>query len=670
MKKLRPNLKLGLGFSIALFIALFSSSVLTAIPPAAQTILEGLRPEFSSTQVSPSGKYISTILRRDNRNTLVILDRKTGAPIPGKSVRYDKRDFMEVLGGQWLAGDIFAYQVLIEDLKERTGRSSDMFLLHMNKDVNERVWSSGGNFIKGRSGDRIAGSLNIISTLQYDQERVLVSVYPWKRRDGGVRPVVYTMQLATGNFRKVTVGPGRGAEIRSNRTGTMLVARVPKPGLTTEHFYYDRSKDEPEWQKISLNFPGISDLRHITNDGKHVYGVTQLEKGINAPQHLIKVSIESQEMEAVHNFGFASDIAVQFDVDGELMFANWTDDGYKSKVFQSSTATKVIAGFEKGFPGFNVSLTGMDDSSENLTIWVGSTSVRGEFYVWEKENGGARYLFSSQEKVDQLGLNPLQSVKYETSDGAMLQGWLLMPRSGKPKALINNIHGGPHGPYNEYSFNAEMQILSEMGYAVFAPNFRGSGGYGYNLEKSGYKKWGTRMLDDMREGAEYVQKNYEVGDKVYTYGGSYGGYSSAHNVVRHNDYYDCSVIMAGFFEFDELKETWDGRRGAFTSDYTSTAMGTDPVALRSMSPIHNLDKVKVPLLIIHGKSDARTPLAGAKKYVKALKKTDIDFKHYFYTDEGHGMYFDDNRQDQFEKVQKFLTKCDARAPLNPALASR
>ena len=146
-----------------------------------------------------------------------------------------------------------------------------MFLLHMDKDVNERVWSSRGNFIKGRSGDRIAGSLNIISTLQYDQERVLVSVYPWKRRDGGVRPVVYTMQLATGNFRKVTVGPGRGAEIRSNRTGTMLVARVPKPGLTTEHFYYDRSKDEPEWQKISLNFPGISDLRHITNDGKHVY---------------------------------------------------------------------------------------------------------------------------------------------------------------------------------------------------------------------------------------------------------------------------------------------------------------------------------------------------------------------------------------------------------------
>jgi len=213
-----------------------------------------------------------------------------------------------------------------------------------------------------------------------------------------------------------------------------------------------------------------------------------------------------------------------------------------------------------------------------------------------------------------------------------------------------------------------MQVLAEMGYAVFAPNFRGSGGYGNNLERSGYLKWGTRMLDDMREGAEFVQANHNVGDKVYTIGGSYGGYSSAQNVVRHNDFYDCSVIMAGFFEFDELRNTWDGRGGFGTKDYTDTAMGTNSDSLRAMSPIHNLDKVKVPLLVIHGKSDVRTPLAGAKKYVKALKKTDIDFKHHFYAKEGHGLYFDDNMLDQQEKIQRFLNKCDARTPLN--IASR
>ena len=65
--------------------------------------------------------------------------------------------------------------------------------------------------------------------------------------------------------------------------------------------------------------------------------------------------------------------------------------------------------------------------------------------------------------------------------------------------------------------------MSEMGYAVFAPNFRGSGGYGSNLERSGHKKWGTRMLDDMRQGAEFVLANNDIGDRINTIGGSYGG---------------------------------------------------------------------------------------------------------------------------------------------------
>ena len=95
-------------------------------------------------------------------------------------------------------------------------------------------------------------------------------------------------------------------------------------------------------------------------------------------------------------------------------------------------------------------------------------------------------------------------------------------------------------------------------------------------------------------------------------------------------------------------------------------MGTDVAHLRAMSPIHNLDQVKVPLLIIHGKADVRTPLAGAKKYVKALKKTNIDFKHHFYSNEGHGLYFSENNLDQHEKIYNFLNKCDARTPLKVA----
>jgi dipeptidyl aminopeptidase/acylaminoacyl peptidase len=458
----------------------------------------------------------------------------------------------------------------------------------------------------------------------------------------------------------------------SNIDGSMLGAIVPTANQGSDYYYYDRLAENSAWKSISIDFPGKFNALKMSNDGDFLYGLTQLEDGINAGQHLVKMSAETGDYESVFDFGFVSQINVSFDrEDGHPIYARWVDDKPEIKVFKSNhNRAKVLAGFVKGFPGFLVSPTGSDDANNNLTFHVGSPGIRGEYYIWEKESGSARYLFSQQEKVDQLELNSLQSVKYETSDGVMLQGWLLMPRSGKAKALINHIHGGPHGVSNTYWFDTEMQILSEMGYAVFAPNFRGSGGYGQNLERAGFTKWGTRMLDDMRDGAEFVQANYDVGDKVYTVGGSYGGYSSAQNVVRHNDYYDCSIIVAGFFEFDELTSTTDGRGGYWSGDYWATAMGTEPNSLRAMSPIHNLDKVKVPLLIIHGKADRRTPLAGAKKYVKALKKTDIDFKHYFYKNEGHGLYFDDNSKDQYEKMQTFLNQCDARQPLNPKVAMR
>jgi dipeptidyl aminopeptidase/acylaminoacyl peptidase len=655
-----------------LVVAIIAPSAAAKLPDGAQIILDAKRSEFSQVEVSPSGKYISAMLRRDDRNTLVILDRKTGAPIDGKSIRYDETDNMEVAGGQWLSGDIYAYRVFIEDGKYRPSGSGDMFLLHMDKPVNERIWSWKGNYLKGRGGEKTFGSLGIISVLPNDKDNILVSISPWKRRDGGVRPIIYEMQLTTGNFKRVTVGPGRGAQLMSNIDGSMLGSIVPKDNLSSDYYFYNRSAEDSAWQSVSIDFPGKFSPLRMSNDGKYIYGLTQLEEGINASRNLVKLSSETGDYESVFDFGFVSSIRVSFDRgDGHPIYATWIDDKPEIKVFKKDhNRAKVLAGFAKGFPGFLVSPTGNDDANNNLTFHVGSPGIRGEYYIWEKESGSARYLFSQQEKVDQLELNSFQSVKYETSDGVTLQGWLLMPRSGQAKSLINYIHGGPHGPYIDYFFNYRMQMLSEMGYAVFAPNFRGSGGYGNNLERSGYTKWGTRMLDDMRDGAEFIQKNYNVGAKVYTLGGSYGGYSSAQNVVRHNDYYDCSVIMAGFFEFDELKSTWDGRRGAFTGDYTDTAMGTESATLRAMSPIHNLDKVKVPLLILHGKADRRTPLAGAKKYVKALKKTDIDFRHHFYKNEGHGLYFDDNEQDQYEKIQTFLSQCDAREPLNPKVAMR
>ena len=658
----------------SLIVASLSSSVAFAkVPDSLDTLLK--RAEYSNVNISPSGQYISLINRVDDRNTLIVLDRETMKPIPRKSVRYEEKTNMDVIGSQWLTDDILYYTVEFDDGKYRPYQTNDVFLLHMNKNVNERVWHWMGRSEKlmRKGGKKIQGSIRIVSVLPKDDDKILLSVSPWKRKDGGVRPTIYKMSLSTGDFSKVFPGAGRQASTISNSDGTSFFAQVPTTTILNEAYYRDVGDDS--WTKVATPFSSFYPQK-LSNDGKYVYALTQLDEDINASQVLIKMAVETGDYEVIHDFGFVSELSISFSAEGgELEYATWIDDKPEIKIFNTSKESSILAGFMKSFDGFNVSVTSIDDNNENIMLYVGSPGILGEYYIWEQSTKQARYIASVHEAVDQLELSSFQSVKYTASDGVKLQGWLLMPRSGKPKGLVNYIHGGPHGPLIEYRYNSRMQIMAEMGYAVFAPNFRGSGGmgsgsFGDNFTRAGFTKWGTRMLDDMREGAEFVQANYDVGERVYTMGGSYGGYSSAQNMVRHNDYYDCSVIIAGFFEFDQLKTTWDGRGMAGTSDYVNTAMGTDPVELRAQSPIHNLDKIKSPIMVIHGKVDLRTPFDGAKRFVAALKKTDVDFEYHWYNHEGHGLYFNKNSSDQFKKVNRFLNSCDARPPLNPKVASR
>ncbi|MDG1310941.1 MAG: prolyl oligopeptidase family serine peptidase [Porticoccaceae bacterium] len=643
--------------AVMLTAVLAVSHAVAKLPESVYTILEGA--EFSNVSVSPSGKYISAVMQQDERATLVILNRKTMQV--EQSIRYEDEDNIEISGGNWVSANLYKYRVLTEYSEgRRPGDFGDQFIYNMETGKNTRIWNYTGTYLNKalRSGKKITGRLDVLSYLPDDEKNILVAVSPFKR-DGGVRPTVYKLELSTGDLTKVMNGPARAAAMLTNETADTIVAFAPTEKFTT-NFFYRRASDK-FWTAIDIDFPGNFSGLNVSDDGKLLFGLTQLKEGPNAHQELVSIALEGGELSVIHDFGFVSQISVEFAEGGHPGYATWVADKPEIKIFQKDIASSVVTGFMKSFKGFSVYNTGMDDAEENMIIAVTSPGVAGEYYVWEKSAGKARYLFSSNEKINDLGLNSFTAINYEASDGVKLQGWLLMPRVGKPKGLVNYIHGGPHGPYISYSFNAYMQIYAELGYAVFAPNFRGSGGYGQNFEEAGYTLWGTRMLDDMREGAEFVQANYDVGDKVYTAGASYGGYSSAQNVVRHNDYYNCSIIDAGFFNFDELKDTWDGRDGFTTDAFTDNAMGQDAEKLKAMSPIYNIDQIRAPMLITHGKVDRRTPLAGAKQFIKALSKTDLDYEYYAYAKEGHGLWFKPNRLDRFGKVKKFLERCDRMA---------
>ena len=138
-------------------------------------------------------------------------------------------------------------------------------------------------------------------------------------------------------------------------------------------------------------------------------------------------------------------------------------------------------------------------------------------------------------------------------------------------------------------------------------------------------------------------------------GGSYGGYGTAQSLVRHADFYDCGIIIAGFFDIEALVSKTDVTESYQGRQYMKAATGElSTEGLRDISPLRNLDKIKAPILLMHGTKDQRTPFKGAEEMVAAMKKAGLEFEHKYYKREGHGNRKMENRIDEWQRIAKFL----------------
>ena len=290
-----------------------------------------------------------------------------------------------------------------------------------------------------------------------------------------------------------------------------------------------------------------------------------------------------------------------------------------------------------------------------MLLHVSSGAHAGEYFLFDFEARKAKFLLASQERIDGNELSELEDATFTASDGVKIPGWF-MPVEGLEKPpLVVYIHGGPHGPYNAFGFNTRWHLLNEMGYAVYAPNFRGSGGYGPNFEYAGYGQWGSRMIDDMYEGVQALIDAGKVNpDRVCVFGGSYGGYASTQSLVRHNDFYKCGVIIAGVFDLKTMMKLTDIADTYMGDDYMAKAIGDTPEKIKEFSPLQNIDKINAPMLIHHGMVDERTPFKDAVLFVEALQAANKRFEYKWYEKEGHGNVKLENQIDEWQRIESFL----------------
>jgi dipeptidyl aminopeptidase/acylaminoacyl peptidase len=201
-----------------------------------------------------------------------------------------------------------------------------------------------------------------------------------------------------------------------------------------------------------------------------------------------------------------------------------------------------------------------------------------------------------------------------------------------------------------------VQYLVHRGYAVVAPNVRGSTGYGKRYTRLDDKR---KRLDSVRdlEALHGWLRAYPGLDasRAALWGGSYGGYMVLAGLAFQPELWAAGVDIVGVSSFVTFLENTSPWRRAFRErEYGSLEEDRD--FLHEVSPLTHVDKIKAPLFIIHGTNDPRVPLGEAEQLHAALRDKGIPTELAVYPDEGHGLAKLKNRLDAYPRAVDFLDR--------------
>ncbi|MBI3004291.1 MAG: S9 family peptidase [Ignavibacteriales bacterium] len=258
--------------------------------------------------------------------------------------------------------------------------------------------------------------------------------------------------------------------------------------------------------------------------------------------------------------------------------------------------------------------------------------------------------------IDLTKLVPPELAGFTAHDSLALSGWLYIPQSFvKPGPVVLSFHGGPEGQERP-GFRSDYQALLSQGIAVFAPNVRGSAGFGkifVNLDNGPLRVNGIK---DIKSCVDYVVSSGVADPKrIGIMGGSYGGYMVMAGLTEYPEVFAAGANLFGVVNFETFFANTEPWMAAI-----STVEYGDPKTqlemLKSLSPINKVDKVVAPTIVLHGANDTNVPVVEAVQVVTNLKKRNIPVEYVLFPDEGHGWRKTPNRIKSTVAVTKWFAK--------------
>ncbi|MDE2251646.1 MAG: S9 family peptidase [Gammaproteobacteria bacterium] len=277
------------------------------------------------------------------------------------------------------------------------------------------------------------------------------------------------------------------------------------------------------------------------------------------------------------------------------------------------------AAFDKAVPGASADIVSLSRDRKTMLVLISAADMPGAIYYYSVSNGMLHRLAAINDRIGPTNhLAPVRVVSYQARDGLEIEAVLTLPPGRDPHRLpfIVLPHGGPWAQ-DTLRYDYLVQFLANRGYAVLQPNYRGSTGYGTAFLRKGEGQLGLAMQDDITDGVRWaVGRQIADAGRVCIVGGSYGGYAAMWGIARDPAQYRCAISIAGVSslrrEVNDFANFASGHK--FTDDWKRMTPDFDAV-----SPIKAVERIRTPLLLIHGKKDITVAHAQSAKMYERMK---------------------------------------------------
>jgi dipeptidyl aminopeptidase/acylaminoacyl peptidase len=398
-----------------------------------------------------------------------------------------------------------------------------------------------------------------------------------------------------------------------------------------------------------------------TRDGKFILYRSQATAGFEADRWRLMAYDRATGVSVELTKNFDQQIEdVVFSPDGSTIYFTAGDRG-KSPIFRIPFAGGVPQKIVANVFATNLKIT---PDGKGLVFASSSMASPAEIYTSNADGSGVTALTSvNSQLMSRANLKTAEEVEWTGALGKKIHGYVVKPTNfdaGKRYPLLVLIHGGPQSAWNDnWGYRWNPQVFANAGYVVFAPNPRGSTGYGQQFVNDISGDWGGKVYIDLMNGvADVLRRNPFIDrNRIGAAGASYGGYMVNWILGHNNDprfRFKVLVSHDGVYNLESMygttEELW------FPEWEFKGTPWTNPALYSRWSPHKFVQNFNTPILIIHGELDYRVPIGEGMQLFTAVQRKGIDSKILIFPDEGHWVLKPQNSQLWFHTVIDWVDK--------------